>query len=379
MNGLVWRLLRKNISKAQVATYFTTLLCGITLVMLAIQFHRDASRRLSPDVNTPHEYITLSKTVDRSGFSSNGFSQSEIEQLRREPWVDSVAPYLSGDFSVMLSMEIGMPFTTQMFLEAVPEEFLDTIPERWSYKPDARIVPLIIPRDYLTLYNYGFASSQSLPKLSENTLMRLPLTLELSGNGKSKTYSARITGFSSRINSVIAPEEFIRYATEEYGEGDVEPTKLIVKTLTDNSSINRYLEENHLERSGEGIDTTLLQSAVTLLTTLLIAIGTVIIALSIIIQLLCLYLLVEKNRDTTRRLIMLGYSPASLRRYYLRFIMVSNLVSFVVAALITPLCARLWHRLLPSDGFTLLPCLAGLLIALLLTLPVIPLLRRAIR
>ncbi|MDE6266064.1 MAG: hypothetical protein K2M07_01770 [Muribaculaceae bacterium] len=380
MNGLVWKLLRKNISGAQVATYFIALLCGVAMVMLALQFRHDASQWLNPEANTPREFITVSKIVDRSGFNDNSFSVEEIDHLRREAWTDSVAPYISGDFSVMLSMNLGGQISTSMFLEAVPDFFLDTIPDGWSCSPDTRTVPLIIPRDYLTLYNYGFASSRSLPRLSESTLSRLPIRLTLSGNGRSREYDARIVGFSSRINSVIAPEEFVIMANRVYGQpGDNRPTRLIIRTYADSDRINRYLSENHLERSGEGTDTSVLSNAVKLLTTILIAIGSAIILLSVIIQILCLYLLVEKNRRTTDRLILLGYSPASLRRYYLLFILLSNLLTLMTASLLTPAVATLWRSMIPSAQFTPTPYIAGALIIIVLTLPVFPMLRSSIK
>ena len=379
MNRIVWRLLCRNMSVAQVATYFIALLSGVTLVMLAILFRHDASQWLNPDTATPKEFVTISKTVDRAGFTDNSFTPQEIARLQQEPWTDSVAPYTAGDFSVILSMNLGAEVSTSMFLEAVPDFFLDTIPDRWDYQPGSRTVPLIIPRDYLTLYNYGFAASRSLPVLSESALTHIPLTLTLSGNGKSHQYDARIVGFSSRINSVIAPVEFVEMANNLYsGKESAPPTRLIIRTHADSEQINRYLTANHLERSGEGVDTSLLSTAVTLLTTILIAIGGVIIILSIIIQLLCLYLLVEKNRATTSRLILLGYSPRTLRRYYLTFILLSNLLTFAVASLLTPLAATIWQNNIPSSPFTPLPYLAGAAIIVFLTLPVFPLLRRGI-
>lgn len=379
MNRLVWRLIRKNISSAQVAAYFIALLCGVTLVMLALQFNHDASAWLNPQSSAPQEFITVSKKVSRSGFGDNTFSPEEIARLRSESWTDSVAPYLSGDFSVLLSIDLGVPISTSMFLEGVPDFFLDTIPAQWQYTPGSNTVPLIIPRDYLTLYNYGFASTRSLPVLSESTISRLPLSLTISGNGKSRQFRAHIAGFTSRINSVIAPEEFIREMNAEFGNPATPPTRLIIKTFGDSERINGYLEANRLERSGEGVDTSLLISAVTLLTTLLITVGAIIIALSIIIQLLCLYLLVVKNRATTSRLILLGYSPASLRLYYLTFIIVSNLLTLAIASLLTPIASSLWQNIIPSSPFTPVPYLAGAAIVFILTLPVIPMLRRAIR
>ena len=42
--------------------------------------------------------------------------------------------------------------------------------DKWEFDEYERVVPIIIPRNYLNLYNFGFAQSRSLPQLSEGVM-----------------------------------------------------------------------------------------------------------------------------------------------------------------------------------------------------------------
>ena len=51
-----------------------------------------------------------------------------------------------------------------MFFESVPDEYVDVSLENWHFDEDARVIPIIIPRNYLNLYNFGFAQSRDVYK-----------------------------------------------------------------------------------------------------------------------------------------------------------------------------------------------------------------------
>lgn len=47
------------------------------------------------------------------------------------------------------------PLNTEMFFEAVPDSFVDASAADWQYKPGDEEVPVILPRTYIALYNFG--------------------------------------------------------------------------------------------------------------------------------------------------------------------------------------------------------------------------------
>lgn len=71
-------------------------------------------------------------------------------------------------------------------------------------------------KDYLTLYNFGFATTRNMPQLSEGLIGTVPMTMTLSGNGLHETLPARIVGFSSRLNTIAVPQSFLDWANERY-------------------------------------------------------------------------------------------------------------------------------------------------------------------
>ena len=47
--------------------------------------------------------------------------------------------------------------STDMFFESVPDGFVDVNLDKWVFNENEPVIPIIIPRNYLNLYNFGFA------------------------------------------------------------------------------------------------------------------------------------------------------------------------------------------------------------------------------
>ena len=60
--------------------------------------------------------------------------------------------------------------STQMFFESVPDAYIDVKSADWRFDERSDFLPIILPRNYLNLYNFGFAQSRNLPQLSEGVL-----------------------------------------------------------------------------------------------------------------------------------------------------------------------------------------------------------------
>ena len=73
---------------------------------------------------------------------------------------------------------------TDMFFESVPDDFVDIKWPASATSHDAgqmSEVPIILPRTYLALYNFGFAQTKNLPKLSEGVVSMIPMDIRLRG------------------------------------------------------------------------------------------------------------------------------------------------------------------------------------------------------
>lgn len=343
----VWHLLRRNISKAQLIGYSVANLIGLCIVISAIQLYSDVSSVWDDeDSFISRDYLILSKQVSGLGSILSGdpaaFSPDDLEELKAQKWVRRVGEFTASNFGVGASVEMGgRGMNTAMFLEAIPDEFFDVKPRQWQFIPgESQTVPIIISKEYLSLYNFGFAASRGLPQISESMIGMVPLKLSISGNGRQQWMPAKIVGFSSRLNTIAVPEAFMEWANANFSERpQPDPSRIIVETNSPGDpAIEQYLREHHLEAAGDKVDNGRAAYFLAVVTAAVVGVGVIISLLAFFILLLSIYLLLQKNREKLRQLMTLGYSPAAVARNY--YIIVGSingavLVGAVIAMLVT--------------------------------------------
>ena len=208
-------------------------------------------------------------------------------------------------------------------MKSIPDDFFDVSPDGWGYTPGrSDFVPVILSKDYLSLYNFGFATSRGMPQVSEEVIGMVPLQLSLSGNGRQQWVNARIVGFSSRLNTIAVPEEFMEWANREFaGTSSEAPSRLIVMLdRPGDPEVENYLEEHDYETAGDRAANGKAAHFLSLVTSIVIAVGLVISLLAFFILLLSILSApAEKPRenpraDAARLLPLAGGAPLS--HYY---------------------------------------------------------------
>lgn len=371
MNALLLRLLKRHISPAQLLGFVLANLIGLGILLLGLQFYRDALTALSAkDSLMRADYLIISKQVSSGLFGSrdNSFSAEEIADLEQQPFVAALGRFTPSKFQVSAGLGLGSALggglSTYMFLEAVPDRFLDLKPSDWHWEEGQQEVPLIIPRSYLGLYNSAFAQSQGLPLLSEATIGAIPLGLELRGGLEEQHYRGRIVGFSNRLNTLLVPEHFIQQMNRRLApEVPASPTRLILELHNPSDpAIALYLREHSYESEGERLASSQSMYFLRLLSGVVLGVGLLISALSAYLLLLSIYLLLQKNSRQLENLLLLGYSQRQLILPYVLMTLVLNLLA-LLAALGLVLWVRGYYleaasRLVPEElGASLLPTL----------------------
>ncbi|MDE6323521.1 MAG: ABC transporter permease [Paramuribaculum sp.] len=254
------------------------------------------------------------------------------------------------------SVEIGgRGVNTALFLESIPDEFFDVTPKEWSFTPGVNAtVPIIISKEYLSLYNFGFAASRGLPQISESMIGMVPLRLSVSGNGRQMWLPAKIVGFSSRLNTIAVPDEFMRWANSSFADRDQpEASRIIVETNTPGDpAIEQYMREHHYEIAGDKVDNGRAAYFLAIITATVVAVGIIISLLAFFILLLSIYLLLQKNREKLHRLMMLGYSPRAVAGYYYRLVILINAGVLIGDILLMLLAKHFWSSQLENIGVT---------------------------
>ncbi|MDE6396578.1 MAG: ABC transporter permease, partial [Muribaculaceae bacterium] len=182
---MVWKLLRKNISLTQLVGYSLASFVGLAIVISAVKFYGDVQSAFNDEESfISRDFVIISKAVPAVRTAGLGatttFDDADIEDIRAQPWVRDVGEFTAADFNVEAMMTMGnRGMTTHLFFEALPDKYLDVAPEQWSGVPSADPglagpddiaafeIPVIIARDYLTLYNFGFAAARGFPQLNE--------------------------------------------------------------------------------------------------------------------------------------------------------------------------------------------------------------------
>ncbi len=338
------RLQRKTLIPAQIAGYAATLLVGAAIVMLACQLYADLRPLLTQqtDVFRGHA-ITLSKNVGAlQSFNKRGiyFSDKEIAELEAQPFVAQVARFTSSAFHSKASITFGgQGLYTDLFFEGVPDRYIDVSSDDWRWDSTSNFLPVIVPEDYLSLYNFGFAESQALPVLSKGTIEQVVFTVTLDGNGHSRSFRSRIVGFSGKINTILAPEEFLAWANREFGSDETNPPSRLLVELADASDerIPRFMEEHNYNIKQDELESSKMVFFFRAAMAFLLAVALIIIALSVAFIIMSLNVIVQKNHDLFRNLHDIGYSPQQIARYYRRtvgIITAADMTLATVAALI---------------------------------------------
>ena len=324
--SLVWKLMRRHISMSQLAGFFFANLCGMVIVLLGIQFYQDVAPVFTEgDSFMKKDYLIVSKKVSTLGSfvgKSSTFSNSDIEEILDQPFTKEVGAFTPSQFKVSAGVgmeQIGLNMSTAMFFESVPDKYVDVNLDEWHFEPGQEIVPIIIPRNYLNLYNFGLAQSRSLPQLSEGVMNLINLEVRISGGGRQNTYKGKIAGFSNRLNTILVPESFMVWANANYSDGksDKEPSRLIIEVgnPTDDR-IARFFKEHGYETEDDKLDAGKTTWFLKVVVGIVLAVGLLISILSFYILMLSIYLLLQKNTTKLENLLLVGYAPGRVALPY---------------------------------------------------------------
>ncbi len=349
--GIMWKLLRKNISAAQLTGFAIANLIGLTIVILAVQFYGDVKPVFDDEESfIRRDFLIITHRVTGMGalMGSNAvFSDEAIADIEHQPWVRKVGRFTTSGYSVYASVGLGgdgRKLSSQMFFESIPSEFIDVDAADWNFDPKHPVVPVIVSKDYLSLYNFGFAAAQGMPKISEGMVGMIPLMFTLTGAGNSEVIPGRIVGFSSRLNTIVVPEEFMRWSNERYSTTpSAAPARLIVEVNTPGDmKIKQYMDSHNYEIAGDKVDSGKANYFLTVMTGIVIAVGALISLLSFFVLMLSIYLLLQKNTRKLQDLLMLGYSPAEVSKPYINLVIAIN-ASVMVLSVILMIIGRAYY------------------------------------
>ena len=142
----------------------------------------------------------------------------------------------------------------------------------------------------------------------------IQMDIVIKGNGRLEQYKGNIVGFSNRLNTILVPEDFMKWANSEFAdENKPQPVRLIVEV--DNPAddgIARYFQEKGYEAENDKLDAGKTTYFLRLITGIVMGVGLFISILSFYILMLSIFLLLQKNTVKLESLLLIGYSPAKV-------------------------------------------------------------------
>ena len=371
--SLVWKLMRRHISVGQLVGFFFANLCGMVIVLLSIQFYQDVAPVFTEgDSFMKKDYLIVSKKVSTLGSfvgKSSTFSSADIEEIEEQPFTKGVGEFTPSAFKVSAGVgmeQLGLNLSTAMFFESVADRYVDVNLDEWHFEPGQDVIPIIIPRNYLNLYNFGFAQSRSLPQISEGVINMVNLEVRITGGGRRDTYKGKIAGFSNRLNTILVPESFMVWANTHYGEGGIrkEPSRLIVEVNNPaDDRIAQFFRERGYETEDDKLDAGKTTWFLKVVVGIVLSVGLLISALSFYILMLSIYLLLQKNTTKLENLLLIGYGPHRVAMPYQTLTIVLNAVVLVLSVgmvlWVRSLYLEVVRQMFPSlDGGAWWPMLA---------------------
>ena len=341
---LIWKLLRKHISLFELAIFFVVNLIGMTVILGGVQLYSDVKPVMSGESRLiGSDYLVVTRPVERVGSGGKRFSMDDVSDLRAQEFVIEVGAFTSSQYEVYGSILFGgRRLSTMLFFESVPDAFLDVQPKEWRYKEGDDIIPIILPRNYLNLYNFGFSSTQQLPQITEDVIKRVELGISLRGNGRIEDYTGRVVGFSDRINTILVPEQFMGWANMRYGKGAAEEaTRLILEVANPaDPALMEYIEANGYEIENKPAESSKAMLILKVCVVIIVCIGVIFSILSIIILTLSIYLLLQKNISKLENLVLIGYTPARVALPYNLLTLALNISIWVLSSIIVIVAQR---------------------------------------
>ena len=336
---LVWKLLRQHISIPQFAGFAFANLFGMLIVLFGFQFYKDVLPVFTQqDSFMKADYLIMSKKIGMGNTLSgrtNTFSGSDVDDISSQKFVKKIGKFTSTEYKVDASMGVNgvNVLNSELFFESVPDGFVDVPLKDWKYEPGGQEVPIILPRTYINMYNFGFAQSHSLPKISDGLMGMIDFNIQIQAGGKKEQFKGKVIGFSSRLNTILVPQAFMDWSNHEFApEEHSDPTRLIVEVGNPgDENITKYLEDNGYEVETDKLDAEKTTYFLRMIVLMVMVIGLVISVLSFYILMLSIYLLVQKNSSKLENLLLIGYSPGNVAMPYLWLTIVLNVVVLLVA------------------------------------------------
>src|ERR1700712_1688479 len=108
---------------------------GVLLLLSSVQMYHNINH-LIRDKNTRKngaDFISITKTITNENMGKdNRFTDTDLKDLQAQPFIEDAAPLKANAFKVTAGAGDLIPFSSDIFVEAINDKFIDTVPENFT-------------------------------------------------------------------------------------------------------------------------------------------------------------------------------------------------------------------------------------------------------
>lgn len=322
---------------------------GVLLLLAAMQMFINIQQLLKENSprKTGDDFISISKNITNDNMGKdNSFTNEDLNKLKAYPGIEDVSPLISNQFRVRATAGDIIPFSTDLFLESIDNNFLDTLPPSFTWQPGQPIVPVIFSSDFLEMYNV-FAPAQGLPQLSEKTISSVNIVLECSGPLGTQSFKGNIVALSDRINSLLVPKSFMNWSNLHFsGDTTTRISRVFIKTKdANNPQLISFFDQQNYHLNKDKVKFSRIKSILQNIVGALGTFGILVIVLALMLFSFYLQLMIARSKDNLRLLLTLGYSPKWLAESVAKTWLPVYLFVIITALIITQMLHFLFREL----------------------------------
>ena len=359
---LLKKIIQTGIGKSRLIMATAGLGIAMVLLLIAIQAHTNFNQLLygRQNQNESADFLVVNKKITNAMMGQSDksmFTAEELQTIKQQSFVEAAGYITSSQFKVTAAAPGELQFYTDMFFESVPDSFIDVKNEEWKWQEGDGVIPIILPNDFLNLYNFGFALSQDLPQVSQETVKNLPVKITVSRGLLSSRFTGHIVGFSDRISSFLVPAAFMDWANNRYGNGKAAaPSRIVIKTSDPaNPALVKFLDDHGYTTNQDKIKYSKTKLIVQTIVSVIGFFGIVLLLFALLVFSMFIQLIIASCKKEIQLLVMLGTAPAQLRRYLLRQFVPLYVVTGIVAVLLVAVLQWVAARALAAHEMVVSP------------------------
>ena len=356
-NSLIRKLLFANQDKKQLFFAFFGVLMGFVFIsisthyLLEIQKIGESSDILNSNTITIQKQVSSSSTLN---LSNHVFSTQEINFYQSLPFIEKIVTVENNDFPVELkSNDPLIPyFRSDIYIQSIPSNFLDVKSSLWKWEKQDKIVPIILPRDFVYMMN-NFLSSSGMPQLSDEILKDVGFQIQLGKGEEIIAFKAKIIGFTNEVSSILVPENFMLFGSDVFGDKSKKSyTQLMIKSKKGKFGlVEELIKRNHLEVKKNQIIEGKLKSMLTILLSSISFISLIVVFVSLVVLIQYLQLMITKNAYEIRTMLRLGVKVKTIVFQYALYVFISFVIVMIFISLIDIISFQYINQILKSSGF----------------------------